>query len=383
MLEYLNKHLLEPSRNEGYGHRSDKELNDLELLTKLQHQGAATCLIDFTANFHIALWFACQDVSSNGQVFIINRGDIFSFREITPERAGESIKELLKASSSQSEFARLPQSETQDEPVELQQKLAQPEPVLSQAKADIYYWKPPPHENRILVQHSCFIFSSKTIKKTLYKTIQIAKEDKAEILFLLQKYYGLDDGSIFRDFTGFASSHSPNKPIKPHAETSHAKLRIANKYYQQGKYQEAIDYYTEAIKINPDFAEAYFNRGFAKAALKQYTEAIDDYTRAISINPDYGEAYNNRGAAKYDLGEYTQGVKDFTQAIRINPDNASAHANCGLVHKKSGNFPEARRDFETALRLAIEQNNQQFIKDIKQLLAALPPDDQPDRSPTI
>ena len=96
LIEYLEKSLLEPARHEGHGRQQNKELNDLELLAALQHNGAATCLIDFTANFHIALWFACQDENNDGKVFIVNRGDIRIFEEVTPERAKKSIKELLQ-----------------------------------------------------------------------------------------------------------------------------------------------------------------------------------------------------------------------------------------------------------------------------------------------
>ena len=94
--EYLTKSLIEPARLEGYAHRQDKELNDLELLAALQHQGAATCLVDFTFNFHIALWFACQDDSEVGRVFVVNRGDIHTFEEATPMRATDSIERLFQ-----------------------------------------------------------------------------------------------------------------------------------------------------------------------------------------------------------------------------------------------------------------------------------------------
>ena len=51
LIEYLTKVLIEPARSEGYAHQQNKELNDLELLAKLQHNGAATCLIEFHRQF--------------------------------------------------------------------------------------------------------------------------------------------------------------------------------------------------------------------------------------------------------------------------------------------------------------------------------------------
>ena len=55
------KQLLESTRLRGFQERPGKSDTDLELLADLQHQGAATCLIDFTTNALIALWFACED----------------------------------------------------------------------------------------------------------------------------------------------------------------------------------------------------------------------------------------------------------------------------------------------------------------------------------
>lgn len=59
-ISYHEKELLEPALMEGHGVGEDRPLYDLELLAKLQHHGAATCLIDFTRNFLVAMWFACE-----------------------------------------------------------------------------------------------------------------------------------------------------------------------------------------------------------------------------------------------------------------------------------------------------------------------------------
>ena len=71
---------------------------------------------------------------------------------------------------------------------------------------------------------------------------------------------------------------------------------------QKGEYQEAVDDFTRAIKIKPDFADAYYNRGLVYYNLGKYQEAVDDYTRAIKIKPDYASAYLNRGITKEKLG---------------------------------------------------------------------------------
>src|SRR5215204_1440714 len=52
-------------------------------------------------------------------------------------------------------------------------------------------------------------------------------------------------------------------------------------------YDEAIREYTKAIELNPQFAEAYYNRGIAYSDKKEYDAAIQDYTKAIELNPRF------------------------------------------------------------------------------------------------
>ena len=76
-------------------------------------------------------------------------------------------------------------------------------------------------------------------------------------------------------------------------------------------------YFTQTIKIDPNFAQAYNNRGNARYLLKDTQGAIDDYTQAIHIDPNYAKAYYNRGLARYLLGDKQSAIKDYTQAIKI------------------------------------------------------------------
>lgn len=87
--------------------------------------------------------------------------------------------------------------------------------------------------------------------------------------------------------------------------------------FQKKEYQEAINDYTKAIEINPDYADAYFYRGCAKHKLKNYRGALADFSRAIQINPNYVDAYYYRGIVKDDLARYeaSKGKKKQLQSI--------------------------------------------------------------------
>ena len=330
LIEYLEKSLLEPARHEGYGRWQNKEMNDLELLAALQHNGAATCLIDFTANFHIALWFACQDGDNDGKVFIVNRGDIHTFEEVTPERANEGIKEILQGRHS-----------------------AQPDLVGRQQK--IYYWKPPPNENRIIMQHSCFLFSPQPIEKGEYKEIRISKDHKKQIQFSLQRYYGLEEQTIFRDFTGFARSQSQNQPIN--YNTSDQWFRSGNIHFQQGEFEAAIADFDTALQINSQYVPAYFRRGIAKVCLRRENDAVVDFDEALRLNPQDSAAYLGRGIAKANLGRSKEAITDYDEALRLNPQNAVAYHYRGDVKHRLNRNKEAIADYDEALRLNPQEIN--------------------------
>ena len=137
------------------------------------------------------------------------------------------------------------------------------------------------------------------------------------------------------------------------------------------KLEEAIAAYDEAIRLNPDYAEAYNNRGNAKDALGRHEAAIVDYNEAIKLKPDLAEAFNNRGVAKETLGQYNAAIADYDEAIKLKPDYAKAYYNRGLAKKTLGLVKEARADFENALVLARIANNANLVALAEQSLRSL------------
>ncbi|MCU4139364.1 MAG: hypothetical protein MW690_001296 [Methanophagales archaeon] len=51
------------------------------------------------------------------------------------------------------------------------------------------------------------------------------------------------------------------------------------------EYEQAIEDFSKAIELNPNYAGAYYNRGIAYAKLNQHERAIEDYNKAIELNP--------------------------------------------------------------------------------------------------
>jgi len=88
---------------------------------------------------------------------------------------------------------------------------------------------------------------------------------------------------------------------------------------ERAEYNEAIETYHSILTIS-QIPEPYFNLGFIhQEYLKTYEVAIENYTKAINVAPNYFEAYYNRGLCNEELKKYKQAEDDFRMALKINP----------------------------------------------------------------
>jgi Flp pilus assembly protein TadD len=116
-------------------------------------------------------------------------------------------------------------------------------------------------------------------------------------------------------------------------------------YSSIGRYKDAIDAFKQAIEIRTDYAEAYYNLGFAYDKFGRAADAIDTYKQTVKIKPDYAQAYNNLGVAYAKLGRFTEAIDAFKQTINIKPDLAEAHKNLGLACLAIGDKSSAMAEY--------------------------------------
>ena len=343
-IEY-HKNLLEKCKLKNYDKREGKPLDELELLANLRHYGAATCLIDFTLNALVALWFACEKTGSNdsdGKVFVVNTADEKDFLKIAPlDIANQPIENILKF-------------KTRETNTDEDQVAKSPEPGTSepsQDKPNFWYWTPAHLNERITAQHSLFLFGRPSASEQLpSEKIIIESESKDQIRQELKEIHDIHEESLFPDFVGFAYTQRHNALYYiPDAEEY---FRRGVEAHQRGDFDRAIQDYSKAIALKPDLAEAYNNRGNAYREKGDYDRAIQDYTKAIALKPDLAEAYYNRGVAYGAKGDYDRAIQDYTKAIALKPDDAKAYNNRGVAYGAKGDHDHAIQDYDKAIDLA-------------------------------
>jgi tetratricopeptide (TPR) repeat protein len=122
-------------------------------------------------------------------------------------------------------------------------------------------------------------------------------------------------------------------------------------YADNSKNDLAIVSFTEAIRLYPEYDEAWFNRGIAHKNKGEYDKAILNYTEAIRLDPEYDEAWYNRGIVYKIKGEYDKAIINYTEAIRLDPEFIDALNDRGIAYKIKGEYDKAILNYTEAIRL--------------------------------
>ncbi len=130
------------------------------------------------------------------------------------------------------------------------------------------------------------------------------------------------------------------------AESLYERARAREKKDRKAK----INDYTQALKLNPRFAEAYSSRGFIYVQIRQYEKALADFNEAIRINTHFAEAFLRRGMVYEYIGKYDEAISDFNEAIRLNPRFVEAYTCRGTYYRKKKDLKRAISDYTKAIQ---------------------------------
>lgn len=136
-----------------------------------------------------------------------------------------------------------------------------------------------------------------------------------------------------------------------------------------GRYKEAVDHFTEGIKLFPRSANLHRNLGFALAKLGDRNAAIPHYQTAIGLQPDYAAAYSDLGAILTDLGRPRQAVVLLKKAVALAPEDALVTSNLGWAYVVDKNLRDGRVALERAVKLDPELDEARFRLGIASSLA--------------
>ena len=142
--------------------------------------------------------------------------------------------------------------------------------------------------------------------------------------------------------------------VKRNPNHAEAYFQIAYCLGRLGKYQEAIEPYLQALRIKPNDFETHNNLCVAYGMVGRYPEAIASCRQAVQIKADFAEPFNNIGWALHQLGRYPESIESCKEAIRLKPDFAQAHNNIGKSYAALKQYKEAMESFKEAVRIRFD-----------------------------
>ena len=344
-IEVVQEEILEASKR--YTNKTD----DLEILTELQHYGGATNLIDFTADCHIAIFFACEsNFEQDGRIILLQKTnpDI-----IKPQSS------VTRINAQKSIFVRPPSGfiepdDTINIPKDIKQSVLNhlhkyhgisTEVIYNDLHGFIRYQDI--HQGAYAECYTGLAYQDEGNHSNAIEHYSRAIEFNPQ---MVAAYYNRGTCYAYQNKYDRAISDY-DKVIELDPDDAAAYHNRGTCYRSKGEYDRAIIDYDKAIELEPDDAAAYYNRGACYFYLNKYDRAIVDYDKAIKLKPDYTAAYYNRGTCYYDKSEYDRAIVDYDKAIELEPDDAAAYYNRGHCYHDKGEYDRAIVDYDKAIEL--------------------------------
>jgi tetratricopeptide (TPR) repeat protein len=118
-----------------------------------------------------------------------------------------------------------------------------------------------------------------------------------------------------------------------------------------GRFEEAAREYREAVRLRPDYVDAYIELGVANATLRDFAGAREALETARELDPGKARIYANLGALAVNQGQLEQAVSLLRRAVELEPNSPQMRYNLGLVLGRLGDDEGARREIDQLERL--------------------------------
>jgi tetratricopeptide (TPR) repeat protein len=121
----------------------------------------------------------------------------------------------------------------------------------------------------------------------------------------------------------------------------------------QGHVDKAVELYKEILKVDPNYAAAYNNIGYAYGYRGDYEKAIENFQKYQFMAPDQANPFDSMGEIQAYSGHYDEAVASLQKALAIKPDFYPAYEHLGVVYEGKGDYPRAIECYEKAADLSL------------------------------
>jgi Flp pilus assembly protein TadD len=135
-------------------------------------------------------------------------------------------------------------------------------------------------------------------------------------------------------------------------------LEKGKELYRNDQDSEAVQAFQEAVKQDPDLAEAYFRLGLGYEALgkaqeaeAEYKKAVETYKKYLADHDDDSEAHYNLGQTYAGLAQYSEAIRQYREATKLKEDDSDIYYDLGVAYTKLAQYDAAASGFSKSLEI--------------------------------
>lgn len=308
-----------------YPNKYLSDMSDLDILADIQHNGGATCLVDFSKNLLTSIWFACNaDSDADGYIYCYNIMEDMIERDtltvIRPEDENRKISELIAQTYRETN-------------------------VCSDVDIRFCLWEPSKRNNRMFRQDSVFVFGIEKFKVEDHaiNVIQIKADWKSDILTAMKAIFNISGTSVYNDHIGFANNMNKQRPYRKMLDS------VYTRGYEnmiKGHYASALEFlklaeiecqeegWDDKRKLELHFSLGVCYKSLARQnekihyfeiAILEYRKVIKLTKKIVSENTEEIEYYHHKMIRSYNaivtlyykLGRYCDAIKTCEEIIDV------------------------------------------------------------------
>jgi len=127
-------------------------------------------------------------------------------------------------------------------------------------------------------------------------------------------------------------------------------IEEARTFIKKVEFKKAEQKLNDALKLNNNNAEAYYELGKIEARKNNNYKAVNYFTKAIQISPNEDDYYVQRGASELILLQFEAFIYDMNKAIKLNPKNTNAYIALAGIHDRFGYREKALEYYDNAIK---------------------------------
>ena len=135
-------------------------------------------------------------------------------------------------------------------------------------------------------------------------------------------------------------------------------LAKGKELYRDDQDEQAVQAFQEAVKLDPDLAEAHFRLGLGYEALgkreeseAEYKKAVETYRKYLADHEDDSEAHYDLGQTYAGLGQYSEAIREYRLATKLKEDDPDIYYDLGVAHTKLAQYDAAAAAFSKSLEI--------------------------------